>query len=130
MFLPLAGAKDDSERLRFIRRLLVPFEPVQIKLHLAFVTGFEFAEFQVNRNEAAQFAMVKQKIERVVLAVNGHAFLPRYKTKTSAQFQDERFHLAQDGGFNVLFAVRVLKTEEIQHVRIAEDQVWREFVLF
>ena len=40
--------------------------------------------------------MIEQQVQVVVLAVDGHAFLPRDEREPHAQFQDEGLHLPQD----------------------------------
>jgi hypothetical protein len=46
-----------------------------------------------------------------------------------AQLQDEALQLAEDGRFEVGFVVGVGQAEEVQNVRVAEDQVRRQLVL-
>lgn len=70
--------------------------------------------------------MEEQQVEMVIAVVYLHPLLARDKTEPIAEFQNERFDLSQDRGFDVALAVGVLELEKIQHVRIAEDEVGRE----
>ena len=69
--------------------------------------------------------MVKKQIDVIVALVDGDAFLPCHEGEVAAQFDDETLQLGQDGGFEVFFRVAVRQTEKVEHIRIAEGQVWR-----
>ena len=48
--------------------------------------------------------------------------LALYKRKAPAQFQDEGFQLAQDGGFQIGFVVALAQAQEVEEVRVFEDE--------
>jgi hypothetical protein len=43
------------------------------------------------------------------------------KGEAAAEFEDEGFELAQDGGFEVCFVVALAQAEEVEEVRVLED---------
>ena len=90
------------------------FEPVEVKLHLAFVAGFEVANLQVNGGQAAELAVVEKQVEVVVTTINLHPLLALDETEADAKLEDECLHLAQDGGFDVLLGVGILEAKEVQ----------------
>ncbi len=54
--------------------------------------------------------------------------LPLDEGKAGAEFQEEGFDLAENGRLKVFFAVGVLEPEEIEDIRIAEDEIGRQRV--
>ena len=52
------GAQDEADGGLFARLAFVFVQPFQIQLHLAFVRGFEAAQFQLDGYQAAQAAVV------------------------------------------------------------------------
>src|SRR5579862_3544478 len=72
--------------------------------------------------------MKEEKIQVVVDAVHDHPLLTLKKCKTSSELEDEGFHLAQDGHFQVPLRICVLEAKKIQKVWIAEYQVGRQLV--
>jgi hypothetical protein len=54
---------------------------------------------------------------------------PVDEREADPQLQDELLQLAEDGGLQVLLAVGVGQPEEVEEVRVAEDQVGRQLVL-
>ncbi len=73
--------------------------------------------------------MVEQQVQVVVHAVDRNPLLTLEEGKADAKFQDERFHFAEDGGLQVLLGVGVLEAEEVQQVRIAENEVRGQLIL-
>ena len=45
-----------------------------------------------------------------------------HKRKAPAQFQDEGFQLAQDGGFQISFVMALAQAQKVEEVRVFEDQ--------
>jgi hypothetical protein len=128
VFLAFTCAKYHAERVGFAGLAGVPLEPAQIEFHLAFIRGLEPAELEVNRDEAAELAVIEQQIEVVIAVVDLHALLTGHETEPHSQFKDKGFHLAEDGHFQVLLRVCVFQAEEIGDVGIAEDQIGSELV--
>ena len=73
--------------------------------------------------------MIKKQVEVIIFVPNLHPLLPFEECEADAEFEDECFHLAQNGGFDVLFRVGVFELKEVEKVRIAKNQVRCEFVL-
>lgn len=83
--------------------------------------GFEAAQLEFDGHQAAQAAVVEEQVQIKVVAVNDHALLALYKRKAPAQFQDEGFQLAQDGGFQIGLVVALAQAQEVEEVRVFED---------
>src|SRR5262245_63591077 len=98
-------------------------KPAQIKLHLPFIGGLELAELEIDRDEAAQTAMIEKKIDIVILIVDRDALLPCNESKVRSEFHKKTLQLPQDCRLNVFLAVLVLQPQEVEQVWIAKDQV-------
>src|SRR5689334_17374804 len=106
----------------------MPFEPAQIELHLPLVGGRKLADLEIDDDKPAQRAMVKKQVDVVIFVVDDDALLPGNEGEAGAQFEDESLHLAQDGAFEILFAVGVGQAEKIEEIRVAKNQVGRQRV--
>ena len=76
---------------------------IQIKVHLPSVGVSELSKFQVNDDEAAEFAMEEQQIDSIPFVAHSQPALTR----------DER-EVATELGFGVF----VFQSKELQHERI------------
>jgi hypothetical protein len=47
--------------------------------------------------------MIKNQVNAIVSIVERYAKLPRYKSKTLAQFEQERFEMVTESGFQITF---------------------------
>ena len=45
-----------------------------------------------------------------------------YKRKAPAQFQDEGFQLAKDGGFQISLVVALVQAQEVKEIRVFENE--------
>ena len=99
---------------------LVTVEPAQVQLHLAGVGRLEVADLQLDDHQPPQPAMVEQEVDVVIVAVQRDALLALDEGEPGAELEQERLDLAQDGGFQILLAVRVLQSEKVEDVGIAE----------
>src|ERR1700719_2590300 len=108
--------------------LLVLRQPAQVKLHLPGMLRAEFLQLEVHGHKPPQFAMIEQQVDIKVFIVHPDPLLPRNEGETIAEFEQEGFDLLQDRGFQLSLAVAVVKPEEIEDVRVAEDQRGREAV--
>ena len=72
--------------------------------------------------------MIEQQVQIVVDPIHGNSLLPFQKGEPDAQFKDERLHFPQNRGFQVLFRIGILEAEEVKQVRIAKDEIRRQFV--
>jgi hypothetical protein len=70
----------------------------------------------------------EEQVEVVVYAVNRHPLLPLEKGEPGSKLENERFHLTQDSGLEVPLGIHILQAEEIQKVRVSEDQVGGQLV--
>lgn len=125
----LVCAQDQAEGRLLAGLLFVFLQPAQVQLHLALVRCLELADLQVNDDEPAESAVVEEQVDIEVVSVDDNPFLAVDEGETAAQLQNEALDLAQDGGFQVLFAVGVGQAEEVEEVGIAEDQVGSQDVL-
>src|ERR1039458_8966400 len=128
VFLAFAGAKDHAQRFGLVRFASMPLEPAQVEFHLAFIRCLEFAELQVDRDQAAELAVVKQQVQVVIPVVDLHPLLAGHETEFHPQFEDEGFHLPQDRRLQMLLGVGVFQPEKIEDVGIAEDQIGCELI--
>ncbi len=101
MLLTLARTQNKADRRGLSLHLLMLFQVAQVELHLAFLGGFKFADLQIDGDEPAQAAVVKQQVNVVVAVVDGDAFLARHEGKVVAQLDDEALQFGQDGGLEV-----------------------------
>src|SRR5271166_286258 len=108
--------------------LLVLRQPAQVKLHLPGMLRAEFLQLEVHGHKPPQFAMIEQQVDIKVFIVHPDPLLPRNEGETIAEFEQEGFDLSQDRGFQLSLAVAVVKPEEIEDVRVAEDQIGNEAV--
>src|ERR1039457_5860921 len=93
-----------------------------------FIRCLEFAELQVDRDQAAELAVVKQQVQIVIPVVDLHPLLAGHETEAYPQFEDEGFHLPQDRRLQILLGVSVFQPEKIEDVGIAEDQIGCELI--
>jgi hypothetical protein len=98
-------------------------EPAEVEFHLAFVFGFEIAQFQIDGDEAFQTAVIEEEVEIEVVGIDLYAGLATEEGEAVAEFEEEGFEFAQDGVFEVFFEVAVFEAEEVEDVGIAEDEV-------
>jgi hypothetical protein len=108
--------------------LLVLRQPAQVKLHLPGMLRAEFLQLEVHGHKPPQFAMIEQQVDIKVFIVHPDPLLPRNEGETIAEFEQEGFDLSQDRGFQLSLAVAVVKPEEIEDVKVAEDQIGSEAV--
>jgi hypothetical protein len=59
----------------------------------------EWPDLEIHQYMAAKEAMVKYQVDKVVLIADGDSFLPSFKTKAGAEFQEEGLQMIQEGGF-------------------------------
>src|SRR5580658_5288122 len=123
VFFSRSSAEDDAKGFSFVRLPLVFCQPFQVKFHLTFISRRELADFQIQRNEAAEFSVIKKEVEIIILAVDDDPLLPGHKREADAKLKDEGFNLPNDGRFEVFFSVSVLESQEIEDVWVAENQV-------
>ena len=122
--LLLPGAQDDRDR--GFRLALVPVEPAQVEVDLSGVGGFEAPDLQLDDHQAAQTAMIEEQVDVVVVAIDHDPLLALDKGEAAAQREQELLDLAEERRLQVLLAVRVAEAEEVQQVRILEDEFGRE----
>jgi hypothetical protein len=108
--------------------LLVLRQPAQVKLHLPGMLRAEFLQLEVHGHKPPQFAMIEQQVDIKVFFVHPDPPLPRNEGETIVEFEQEGFDLSQDRGFQLSLAVAVVKPEEIEDVKVAEDQIGSEAV--
>ncbi len=71
-------------------------------------------------------APISVTLNIAVVAVERDPLLPVHEREPRPEFQQERLDLPQDGRFEVAFGERVFQPQEVQNVRVAEDQVRRQ----
>src|SRR5437762_7901284 len=72
--------------------------------------------------------MVEEQVEIVILVINSDPFLSRDEGEVGDEFQYEALEFSDDRGFNVLLCVFTVEAEEVEEIRVAEDQVRRKAV--
>jgi len=73
--------------------------------------------------------VIEQEVQVEVLAIDHDPLLAGDEREAGPELKEESLHLPEDGRLEVLLAVRVRQAQEVEEVRIAEDQVRRELVL-
>ena len=112
------GAEDDAQRWRFVRLLLMLGQPAQVKLHLALVGCFEFAEFQFDGHQSFQATVVEQQVDVEIVVVDLQTFLASDKSEPCPQLKKEAFQFPQNGVFQILFQIAILQAKEVEDVGI------------
>ena len=74
--------------------------------------------------------MVEEQVQVVIVTVQGDPLLALDEGETGAELQEERLDLPQQGALQILLAVGIAETEEVEHVGVTEHQVGREPVFF
>src|ERR1700744_6132440 len=93
------GAQDDTQR-RFFRRLSLMFvEPSQIELHLSRVGRLEIAYFQLNGNQASHVAMEEQKVDVIIVVIEGNSLLALDECKAGTELEQEALKVAKNRRF-------------------------------
>ncbi len=98
-----ACAEDEADGFVFFGLALVLIEPAEIKFHLAFVSGLKLAEFEIDGNQTAKAAVIKEEVEIVIFVVDGDSFLAGNECEVVAEFENEVLEFASDGRFDVFF---------------------------
>ncbi len=129
LFLLFSGAEDDAEGRLFVGFLFVFGEPAEVEFHLAFVFVAEVAEFEVDGDQAFEFAVVEEEVDVEVVVVDLEAFLAGDEAEACAEFEEELFDVAEDGVFEVFFEVVVVEVEEVEDVGIFEEEVGGDFLV-
>lgn len=60
--------------------------------------------------------------------IDGHPLLAGHECETGAEFENEAFNFSKYGGFEILFRIGVLETEEVENLGIPKDQVGRHAI--
>lgn len=119
------SAQDQANRRFFPGSAFMLVQPAQVKLHLAFVAGLEFLQLQFDGHQAAQMAVIEQKVKIEVVPTDAHALLALNETEAIAHFEQEGFHFTKNGGFEVFFAVRTRQAKEVEQVGVTEHYIRR-----
>jgi hypothetical protein len=123
LLVVLVRAQDEPERRVLVGLPLVLVQPAQVQLHLPLVARIEAAELQLHGDERAQPAVEEEQVEVVVVRADRHALLPRDEAEALPQLQQEALQLPQDGRLQLALAVVGRQAEEVEDVRISEDEV-------
>ena len=97
-------------------------EEVHVHLHLAEVLVRELAELEIHQHEAAEQAVIEDKVDIEVIAVQRDPLLPRDKAEALAHFKEERLEPIDDGLLEIAL-VRgglLLQIEELEDKGILE----------
>jgi hypothetical protein len=73
--------------------------------------------------------LVEEQINVKVFAIEREALLPRQESKAASELQDEPFHFAQDGGFEISLLVCVLQSKEVEKIGVSQNQVCGDPIL-
>lgn len=93
----------------------------QVGVHRAGVFGFELASLEVDDDVAAQFEVVEEEVDPVVLAGTPKGILAAGKRKVGAEFKEELLDVLDQAVFDVFFAGILGQGEEIEVVRILKN---------
>jgi len=75
----LVFRNDYSNRFMVVFGIFFFFKVVQIKVHLSNILMFYLFCFQVNENEAPQYSVIEDKVNKVVFVIYGDFKLPCHK---------------------------------------------------
>ena len=124
----LLAAQDQADGRLLASPALILVQPAQVELHLALVGSIEAAQLQLQGHQAAQAAVIEEQVEVEVLVADGHALLASDEGEVRAQLQQEPLQLPQYGRLKIVLAVGVLQPQEVQQIRVPEDQIGRHEV--
>ena len=96
-FALLAGAEDEAEGLLFPFLSFMAVEPAQIEFNLPGIGGLEVADLEFDDHQPPQSPMVEEQIDVVVVSIEGNALLPLDKREPTAEFEQERFEVPDEG---------------------------------
>jgi hypothetical protein len=80
---------------------------------LPFIFCFEIAEFEINRDQTFEFAVVEKEIDIVVFVVDLDAFLAGDKGESSSEFEEKLLDITEDSVFEVFFEVVIVDVEKV-----------------
>ena len=101
----------------------------EIKVHLAGVFGSELVHLEINNNEASKSEVVKEEIDKEILAFNFEWVLTSNKGEADAELQKKLLEMLDEGGFKIAFFGLLTEAQKIEVVRIF-DNLLGEFGLW
>lgn len=121
--LVLVAAEDDADRRVVAIAVFLAGEVAQIQVHLTDVVGLHVVDLQINEDEAAQDALVKDQINLVVRVVQRNAVLPPDEGETLAEFEQELLEVVAKNRFELGFRylIRLGDFQELEDVRLAQQ---------
>jgi len=92
-------------------------------VHLADVVVLDVGELQIDKDETAEDAVVKDEIDPVVGVIERDAVLPADEGKVFPQLQEERLKVIAEAGFQIGLGdgVRLGDFQKLEDVRIAQQ---------
>ena len=75
------------------------FRVVEIEVHLPYVGVSEAPQFQIYHDQTAELAMKKEQVDTIPLVANPQPALAGNKGKISAQLQQKRLKMKDQGFF-------------------------------
>ena len=109
-----------------LRTALVLIEPPKVQFHLSFEACLEAAELQIDCYEPGKTPVVEQQIDVEILVTDRDPLLAGDKRKIGAEFQKETFQFAEDGCFEIAFAISIFQAEEVEQIRVTQNELGRE----
>ena len=119
----LLCAQDNSNRRIVVRLANLIFEIIQIEIHLANVTVLDFCTFQINQDITFQNGVIEYHIHFEAFASYRYDVLTSHEGETSAQLQQELFHVGFQSvlQFRFLVPFSLWYAGELQNVWVAND---------
>ncbi len=74
------------------------------------VRGPEFFQFEFDRHQAAQAAMIEEQVEIVIVPADRQALLSGDKSEIRSQLDEKPLQLSQDSCLQILLAIGIFQT--------------------
>jgi hypothetical protein len=117
------SGEDDAHRGVIALGVLLGGEIAEIQVHLADVVVFDIVDLEIDKNEAAEDAVVEDEIDAVVGVVQRDAVLSADEGEALANFKEEGLEVIAEECFQVGLGdgMRLGDLQELENVGVSEE---------
>ena len=121
--LVFVAGEDDADGWVVAFGVFLGGEVAEVEIHLADVVVLDFLEFQIDKDEASQDAVVKDEIDAVVGVVDRHAVLAADEGEAFAEFQKKGLEVIAELRLQIglVQGVGLGDFEEFEDIGIAQE---------
>ena len=117
----LGGAEQQANGGIFVGLAVVAVEGFEVEVDLTEVLRAEFANLQLDGDEAVHAAMEEQQIEREILSADLDGILGADEAEVPSQLSDEAAQIAQESPFQIRLGMLRGQAEEFEGVDVFEE---------